>query len=237
MRICLVDDDSTQLDYLKMIIENWASKNNVNVNIYFYHSAEEMLFENNQSYCFDMIVLDIQMGKMNGIELARKIREIDKNVIIAFISGMADYVFEGYEVQAIRYILKPVKDKKVYNLLDYVNTLKKKENKYFVLSVSGEKKKINYEDIIYFESMGHYVVLHLKNKEYDYKYNISDLCNELSDSDFIKTHRSYVVNTKYIEKITKNKCELINNIKIPLSRNSYKSVNEKFIDYYKGKGA
>jgi two-component SAPR family response regulator len=57
-----------------------------------------MLFENNQSYCFDMIVLDIQMGKMNGIELAKKIREIDNNVIIAFISGMADFVFEGYEV-------------------------------------------------------------------------------------------------------------------------------------------
>ena len=57
-----------------------------------------MLFENNQLYCFDMIVLDIQMGKMNGIELAKKIREIDNNVIIAFISGMADFVFEGYEV-------------------------------------------------------------------------------------------------------------------------------------------
>ncbi len=57
-----------------------------------------MLFENNESYPFDMIVLDIQMGKMNGIELAKKIREIDNNVIIAFISGMADFVFEGYEV-------------------------------------------------------------------------------------------------------------------------------------------
>ena len=235
MRICLVDDDSTQLDYLKIIIEKWATRYNVNVHINFYHSSEEMLFENNESYPFDMIVLDIQMGKINGIELAKRIRETDKNVTIAFLSGMADFVFDGYEVQAIRYILKPVKDKQVYELLDYVNTHIIKEKKYLILSISGEKKKINYKDIIYFESMGHYIVLHLINEEYDYKYNISDLCNELADSDFIKTHRSYVVNAKYIEKITKNECELINNIKVPLSRNSYKSVNEMFINYYKGK--
>jgi DNA-binding LytR/AlgR family response regulator len=236
MRICLVDDDSTQLDYLKLLIEKWANKRNINTDISFYHSAEEMLFENNQSYPFDMIVLDVQMGQMNGIELARKIRRVDKNVIISFISGMADYVFEGYEVQAIRYILKPVKDKKVYELLDYVSTHRTKEKKYIIISISGEKKKINHDDIIYFESMGHYVVFHLENQEYDYKYNISELCKELSDSEFVRTHRSYVVNLKYIEKITKNECQLINNIKVPLSRNSYKAVNEKFIDYYKGKG-
>lgn len=236
MRICLVDDDSTQLDYLKVIIEKWANKHNINTDINFYHSAEEMIFENNESYPFDMIVLDIQMGEINGIELAKRIRKTDRNVIIAFISGMADYVFEGYEVQAIRYILKPVKDEKVYELLDYVNTHKSKENKFFILSVSGEKKKINYDDIIYFEAMGHYIVFHLENTEYDYKYNISDLCLDLAKSEFIRTHRSYVVNIKYIEKITRNECQLINNIKVPLSRNSYKSVNEKFINYYKGKG-
>ena len=237
MRICLVDDDSTQLDYLKLIIEKWSSKHNINTDIDFYHSAEEMLFENNESYPFDMIVLDIQMGKINGIELAKKIRKTDKDVIIAFISGMADYVFEGYEVQAIRYILKPVKDNKVYDLLDYANTYIDKENKYFILSVSGEKKKINYDDIIYFESMGHYVIFHLENTEYEYKYNISNLCLDLAGSEFIRTHRSYVVNIKFIEKITRNECQLINNIKVPLSRNSYKSVNEKFINHYKGKGA
>ena len=83
MRICLVDDESTQLDYLKLIIEKWANKNNRDLTLHFYHSAEEMLFESNESFPFDMILLDIQMGKMNGIDLAKKIRETDKKVIIA----------------------------------------------------------------------------------------------------------------------------------------------------------
>lgn len=235
MRICLVDDESLQLDYLKVIIDKWSNKHSVHTELSFYHSAEEMLFENSESYPYDMIVLDIQMGKMNGIELAKKIRKTDKNVILAFISGMADYVFDGYEVQAIRYILKPIKDNKVYELLDYVNTRITTENSYLIISVSGEKKRINYDDIVYFESMGHYVTLHLEHTEYDYKYNISDLCDDLAGTEFIRTHRSYVVNIKYVDKITRNECRLVQNISIPLSRNSYKSVNEKFIDYYKGK--
>lgn len=235
MRICLVDDESLQLDYLKVIIDKWSNKHCVNIELSFYHSAEEMLFEHNESYPYDMILLDVQMGKMNGIELAKKIRKTDKNVILAFISGMADYVFDGYEVQAIRYILKPIKDNKVYELLDYVNTHITTENSYIIFSVSGEKKRINYDDIIYFESMGHYVTLHLEHEEYDYKYNIGDLCDDLIGTEFIRTHRSYVVNIKYVEKITRNECRLVQNISVPLSRNSYKSVNEKFIDYYKGK--
>ncbi len=236
MRICLVDDEITQLNYLKSFIEKWAAFSSVSINLVLYQSAEEMLFENNESYPFDMIILDIQMGDINGIELAKKIRETDKTVIIAFISGMPDYVYEGYEVQAIRYILKPVKDKKVYELLDFANMHTSRDSKYLIISVSGEKKKINYDNIIYMESMGHYITVHLKNSDYDYKYNISDLCQDLAGTEFVRTHRSYIVNLNYVEKITRGDCELINNLKVPLSRNSYKTVNEKFINFYKGKG-
>jgi DNA-binding LytR/AlgR family response regulator len=235
MRICLVDDDSVQLDHLKIIINKWSNKYNTHTDLSFFHSSEEMLFEHNKSYPYDVIILDIQMGDINGIELAKKIRETDKNIILAFVSGMADYVFDGYEVQAIRYILKPIKEDKIYDLLDYVNTRITTENKYFIISISGENKKIKYDDIIYFESMGHYIILHLENKTYDYKYNMSDLCLDLEGSEFIRTHRSFVVNMKYVEKITKSECLLTKNIKVPLSRNSYKMVNHKFIDYYKGK--
>lgn len=236
MRICLVDDESVQLDYLKRIINHWSDQSGVVTELSFFQSAEEVLFEHHESYPYDLILLDIQMRSMNGIELAKKIRETNKNIILAFISGMADYVYDGYEVQAIRYILKPVKDDKVYELLDYVDTQMKAEQTYLIISVSGENKRINYDDIIYFESMGHYITLHLEDSEIDYKYNIGDLCLELEHTEFIRTHRSYVVNIKYVEKITRNSCLLTQNISVPLSRNSYQSVNAKFISYYKDKG-
>lgn len=234
MRICLVDDDSTQLEYFKIIIDKWANLRNINVDIDFYLSAEEMLFENPESYPFDMIILDIQMEKISGIELAKRIRNTDKSVILAFVSGIADYVFEGYEVQAIRYILKPIKQQQIFELLDLVKTKKVEHEKFMVLSISGEKKKIKYSDIVYIESMAHYVVLHLKKEEIDYKQNISNLFDELSENNFVKTHRSYIVNLKYVDKITRDKCCLTDNIEVPISRSAYQLVNKKFIDYYKG---
>lgn len=234
MRICLVDDDSSQLEYFKMIIDKWSNLHNTSVDVELYHSSEEMLFENPESYPFDMIILDIQMGKISGIELSKRIRETDTSVIIAFVSGVSDYVFEGYEVQAIRYILKPIKEEQVFELLDAVLSKNVKDEKFIILSVLGEKRKIKYDDIIYIESMGHYVVIHLIKEEIDYKYNISNLLSELSEHNFVRTHRSYIVNLKYIDRITKDKCCLSNNITIPLSRSSYKLVNSQFIHYYKG---
>lgn len=233
MRICFVDDDSTQLDYLKSITDKWSQNKSISVELSFYHSSEEMLFEHNNSFPYDVIVLDIQMGNMNGIELAKRIRSLDKNVIIAFISGIADYVFDGYEVQATRYLLKPVQEDKVFELFNYVNNQITTKVSYLIISVCGEKKRIKYDDIIYIESMGHYITLHLSNAEYDYKCNISDLNEDLKDTEFVKTHRSYIVNMKYVEKISKNTCTLAGNISVPLSRNSYKLVNDKFITYYK----
>lgn len=234
MRVCLVDDDSTQLEYFKTIIDKWANIQNINVDIDFYLSAEEMLFENPKSYPFDMIILDIQMKKISGIELAKRIRNKDKSVILAFVSGVADYVFEGYEVQAIRYILKPIKQQQVFELLDLVKTKEVEREKFMVLSISGEKKKVKYSDILYVESMGHYVIFHLKNEKIDYKQNISNLFEELSENNFVRTHRSYIVNLKYVDKITRDTCCLTEHIEVPISRSAYKLVNHKFINYYKG---
>ncbi len=233
MRICIVDDDSTQLDYLKSIISRWGNKNSITTDMNFYSSSEEMLFENNGSYPYDMVILDIQMGRISGIELAKKIRETDKNVLIAFISGIADYVYEGYEVQAIRYILKPFKEEKIMELLEFAKSNKGNESKYIVISVQGERKKINYNDIIYIQSMGHYITLNLFKEEIDYKCNIGELYDELDKKEFVKTHRSYLVNLQYIERITKSECLLVDNRKVPLSRNSYKSVNSSFIEYHR----
>ncbi len=236
MRICLVDDESSQLDLLNSLIQKWASKNGVDVNISFYSSSEEMLFECEGVFPYDIILLDIQMGEMNGLKLGKKIRETDQTVMIVFVSGIADYVYEGYEVQALRYLLKPVKEEKLYELLSYVQSKVKNKKSYLIFSLSGEKKKLCFDNIIYFESLGHYITIHSTKGEFDYKYGIGMLWDNLNGTDFVRTHRSYIVNLKYVEKINKSECELNNQEKIPLSRNSYKLVNKKFIDYYKGQG-
>lgn len=242
MRIAYCDDEKTQSIFLKELTYKWEKKVNSHCDITVYASAEEMLFENEESFSFDFIILDIELDKMNGIDLARRIRRVDKGVMIAFLSNSREHVFEGYEVGAVRYLLKPLTEKQIFPLLDMVQKTMKEENQYIIIGVSGEKIKLAAEDIYYVEALGHYIVIHTGSKTYEVKMNINEMAgklniNEMSDkmkTRFIVTHRSYLVNLSYIERITRTDCVLSGGHIIPISRNSYNAVNKAFIEFYKG---
>lgn len=97
---------------------------------------------------------------MDGVELARKIRERDNHVMIAFLTAVGDHVFEGYEVQAVRYLMKPLQQEKLSELLELAAKAFQNNRKYLILEVSGEKEKIYLEDILAVESQGHYLNFH-----------------------------------------------------------------------------
>ena len=147
MRICFVDDNTTLLEYMESQLQEFQDKYNIPCSLSVYNSAEEMLFENQEGYPFDVIILDINMDGMNGIELARKIRQTDKKVPIAFLTAMADYVFDGYEVQAIRYLMKPIQQEQLFRLLEHTYKELSRENPFLLVASSGDKIKVDYEDI------------------------------------------------------------------------------------------
>ena len=223
MKICICDDDLNQCENLKEMILTHGSHS-----ITVYNSSEELLFECENNYAFDCIFLDIQMKELNGIDCARKIREIDSKVILVFLSAIKDYVFEGYEVNAMRYLLKPLQENKCHELLDMIQSTIEKENTYILIN----KTKINCDDITYIESYGHYCGIHT-NETIESKMSISDLLKGLPDT-FIQTHRSYIVNLEHVESILKDKCLLDTQEFIPISRNSVKKVNESFMEFIKG---
>ncbi len=235
MIIGLCDDEKIQLDYIKLVIQKWTEDRQISCQVETFLSAEEFLFECSEQYPFDLLILDIQMGDMNGMDLAKKIRVVDKNLPIIFLTGVSDYVFDGYEVGALRYLLKPVKEEQLYLALEDV-FLKPKDKKldYYILSCSGEKRKIDFEDIIYIESLGHYLKMTTKHETYEWKSSLGQIMKELKGASFFNTHRSYLVNLKYVEKINKTDCLLSNGTTIPISRNNYQEFNESFIKYYRG---
>ncbi len=233
LRICIIDDELIQLEYVQSLIDKWSLDNNQKYSITKYSSSEEALFENPQSFPFDFRILDIQMKELSGIELARKIRGYDQKIIIAFLTGTSDYIFDGYEVEAIRYLMKPVKEAELFALLNLVQSKTTKLPTYLILTVDKEKIKIDINDIYYVESMGHYVIIHSKDKEYQVKTTIKELSNELGNK-FIFSHRSFLINLSHVASIRKDNVILENSILIPISRNLYKEVNESFISYFKG---
>ncbi len=232
MRLAYCDDEEIQLEYAQKLAETWAVRYGEPMTYLAYKSAKELLFENMDSYPFDLLILDIDMDGMNGMELAHKIREKDAMLPILFLTNRKEYVFEGYEVQALRYLLKPLDEEKLFPILDELCTMEKKEKEYVILSIAGENIKLEQDEILYVEVNGHYLMIHTAKDVYEVKMSLAEMSETLTDA-FVATHRSFMVNLEHVERVMRTECLLSDGSSVPISRNCYKAVNEAFIQYYR----
>lgn len=160
MLIAICEDDNASREYENLLIHQWAEKNNLKITVDSYSSAENFLFESEDKIEYDLLLLDIQMGKMNGFELAKTLRKRGFSGSLAFLTGITDYAVEGYEVGAVRYILKPVKEQTLFGVLDLVYAdYAKRSQDVFILQIGTDVSKIPFENIVYVEARGHYVHL------------------------------------------------------------------------------
>lgn len=239
MTICYCEDESAQAKAFAIKIEQWAKNKNIAVHTDLYESAEEYLFKADQN-TYDVIFLDISMRGQNGMELARQIREKEKDVILVFVTSDASYVFAGYEVGAYRYLMKPVEAKKLWEILDYARAQKAaEEENYILVKKDSQSVRVNLRDVLYIEAQKHYVNLYLENEEpMTVKVVFAELLQEMQEKSdtFLATHRSYAVNIDKVVRIGRTECTLSDGSSIPVSRSFYKTVNEAFIGYHLGRG-
>lgn len=225
--IAICDDDKNQINALKALLCEWNSQAVITE----YNSAEQFLFSYPDNSC-DLLLLDIEMGAMNGMELAKSLRARGDMLPIIFITGFSQYIGEGYDVEALHYLLKPVDKNKLFQVLDRYADRHKADNR-IILPVGDESVCVNSDDIIYLEAFGKKTQVTLKNsKEILCTYGLSAAADKLGNG-FVSCHRSYVVNIGFIASISKTEVTLDNGRKIPLSRRLYGIVNRAFIDYYK----
>ena len=235
IKFAICEDEMIQAEINKDYIKRWANKNNIECRIDIFQSAERFLFNWEYEEVHDVIILDIQMGDMSGIELAKKIRARDSEVIIIFITGIDEYVFEGYSVEALNYLLKPINEEKIFNVLDKVKEkIKKciKNKKNLILSKGKNIFKIDHDDIFYIIAFDHYIDIHTKMDIYTFNRKISEIEKLLPKDHFVRCHRSYIVNIKYVKNINKNSLVLENQIKIPISKTRMNDTYDTFINYY-----
>lgn len=230
--IAIIDDELIQREYLFTILNSWKSSNELNIKMF--NNAEAFLFDYEENKDYDILLLDIEMEKLNGIELAQKIRRDNEKVQIIFVTGFSDYISLGYDVSALHYLIKPVSTDKLHHVLNKaINILSKKEQN-IIIKVDGQNIIIKLNDIIYIESLGHYININtIKKEEFVIKNGINKFMKELNEN-FVIPHRSYIVNLKYVKIITKNSIILDNDKEIPISKNNFEQLNKAFIKYYKG---
>ncbi len=224
--IAICDDDENQINTLKTLLNEWNSQ----AFIMEYNSAEQFLFRYPDHPC-DLLLLDIEMGEMNGMELARSMRAKGDMLPIIFITGFSEYIGEGYDVEALHYLIKPVEKTKLFQVLDRYADRHKANNR-VILPVGDESVCVNSDDIVYLEAFGKKTQIALNSgKDIVCTCGLSAAAEKVGNG-FVSCHRSYVVNIGFIASISKTEVTLDNGKKIPLSRRLYDSVNRAFIDFY-----
>lgn len=228
-RIAICDDEQNQIEYITSIVTSWSNHKGHSCEIRTFASAEAFLFEYEEDKAYDILLLDVEMKNMNGIELAKRIRKDNNRAEIIFITSHFEFVGEGYEVDALHYLIKPISAEKLTQVLTKAAEKISVEPLSVVISCEGETVKLYESDILYVESFLHYIVIHTKDNEYKIKENISVFENKVSDV-FYRIHRSYLVSLKYITRISRTSVN-IGNTELPLSRGKYDNINRAFIEH------
>lgn len=234
MRLAIVEDEAVHGVLLEHYIMDWAKQNDVPVSVKTYISAESFLFEWEDRPC-DAVFADIQMPGMDGMEMVRKLREKDAKVPVIFTTGISDHMQEGYEVEALNYLLKPLSAEKVSACLDKV--LRRHEAaEYLVVETLDGVRKLPAESVNYCEAAGHNTELGLTEGEKLFSLSsLSKLEKELAEKGFVKCHRSYLCNISNLNRITSDALIFDDGTEIPVSRRLYRTVSKAFIDRFSRK--
>lgn len=233
MKIAICEDQAVQVNLLNNKIKKWANDYDIEATINNFTTAESFLFEWEDYDKYDIIFLDIKLGKISGVELSNIIREKNKNVDIVFVTGFFKYALHGYKVGALQYLMKPIKISDLYFCLNKTQErISNKNDKYMMILETPKKYiKLNCNEIHYCIMFSPYIDIHTSSEKITVRKKISELEREIPSKYFIRCHRSYIVNLKYVKSITKDSVVLESGIRIPISRGRYKDINDTFINY------
>ena len=232
-RVAIVDDSNIDAEYVQSILESWAQDRRAGVQAQRFASAENFLFHYAEDKEWDILLLDIEMGAMDGISLAKRIRQDNETVQIVFVTGFGDYISEGYEVSALHYLMKPVKQDKLFAVLDRAVAAIQKTERVVLLPVDGEMLRLPVGQIEYVEAFSHAVAVTTEADTIQVKMPISEI-EKLLGEGFVRCHRSYLVGLKYIARLSKTEVILDSGKALPLSRSAAAFVHKAFISYYTG---
>lgn len=226
--IAVCDDCEADSVCLTEFVKQWAMENHTAVQADIFASAEAFLFHYEENKTYDILLLDVEMGRLNGVELARRIRMENSAVQIIFVTGYSDYIADGYDVAALHYLVKPVDRGKLFSVLGRARDALLRQERRLLLNMSGETARIPLHEVRYIEVRGNYVTVHAK-EEYTLKSTLAAIEKQLDDS-FFRAGRSYIINLGYIRRVGRTQAELENGEQIPLSRGMYEPLNRAIIN-------
>jgi DNA-binding LytR/AlgR family response regulator len=198
---------------------------------YVYYNANKLMQQMKETH-FDIYILDIEMPKNNGIEMAKLIREKNMNVPIVFLTSFKNYMEEVFKIQTFDYIVKPLTKERFFPLLDRLTRYLDANNASFHFTYNKKDYHILFKDILYFEKNGRQVFIHTDDKVLVSNMTTSEVLAKLQNT-FVQIHHSFIVNSRYIKEIGKSylviKSEKNKPIELPISRKFKEEAYQKII--------
>lgn len=233
MKIAICDDEKIYRDLMESYIEAWAKERGRTTALFPFSNGEELL-KSREENSYDVVLLDIQMPGIDGMSIARRLREAGDETCLLFITGYEEYMAEGYEVEAFRYLLKPVKEEKLWEALDRFCLRKRKTPECLVAETGEGRKRVAVKEITFIEAFAHNCELHTVKGGIEVKTGISELEKQAKEFGLplFRCHRSYMVNIAQVTGIEKDAAVLADGGRIPVSRRMYHDLNQAFYPFF-----
>ena len=234
INIAIIEDDSNAAELLKSFAKKYGEEKNLQIVVN--HFGNSLDFLENYKPVYDLVFMDIILPDSNGFETAKRLRDIDKSVLLIFVTNLQQFAVKGYEVDAIDFIIKPVYYRGFCQKMDKaVNLIKQKDTREIVIKRSAGMLKVPLKSVYYVEVMGHKIIFHTSEGDVDSGGSLAELEKRLFDDDFLRCNNCYLVNLKHIKSIDKYDITMSNGDVIRISQTKKKSFMGAFAKWL-GKG-
>ena len=240
MQVVICDDESVYADSIRRSVERWAQETRRLDKIFVkvFSSSEDLLETWSNGMVIDLLFLDIQIpGELSGMEAAKEIHGKDEYIPIVFITNYSEYAFEGYSVNALRYLRKPVSQQDIDTCMNIAwRQWSNGHNQFLTITTSSQSIRVPIDAIVFAEAISHDLRIHTSDEigTYEIRGTMEQLEAKLPREAFVRCHRSYIISLRHIRKYKNGLITISTNKDIPVGRKYMQAFGMKFRAYYQG---
>lgn len=234
MRIALCDDDEKALLKNQEILKECLYEAKIAAEIKTYQSGDFLLYDIQENNYFDLLLLDIEMPRINGMQIARNVKKISPETLVIFITSHSEYAIDSFELSVFRYIEKgpTIKEKLTYALIDGLNYIEIQKDQMYTIVTPTRYERVPYRKILYIQKDGKYAVLTTANGETQIRKPLTEVYDEINSDEFVYIDRSCIVNLVHLMRIEKMDAVMRDGVSLPISKKRLSILKDLINEYW-----